>query len=181
MMRILVCLLLLLIVGAQTIGAHASAAEPQVTGGVDGILAAFDQYPIVAIGDVRNVQQLGDFYSSLIRHPDFTTQVGNIVLDVGNAQHQDMVDRYLAGEEISNEELQGIWMFNIDFGSISGPTTGMMYQQLLTTIREVNQTLPVDQRIRVLLGNPRLDPSVVQGGSPPTPTSISLMWSPMRF
>jgi hypothetical protein len=62
--------------------------------------------PIVALGEAHGLQEEADFIAQLIRHPGFYAKVKDIVVEFGNALYQDIVDRYVAGEEIPRTELQ---------------------------------------------------------------------------
>ena len=75
----------LLAIGAQALAAPA----PTVTNAADGIFDAFRTHSLVALGDWHGVAQETDFYSALIRDPRFAAEVGNLVLEIGDASRQD--------------------------------------------------------------------------------------------
>ena len=52
---------------------------PTVTSATDGIFAAFQRRPIVAIGDNHGLAQEEDFYVALVRDKRFAEEVGNVV------------------------------------------------------------------------------------------------------
>lgn len=134
----------------------------QVQNAVDGVLQAFDSYAVVAIGDEHGLQQLGDFYQALLRHPEFAKKVDALVVEYGNARYQDLIDRYVNGEDVPAEDLQKVWSDAV--GKIPGGTE-VMYPQLFAAVRAVNQSLPDDQKLRILLGDPPIDWSQVQDRS----------------
>ena len=70
---------------------------PTVTSAKDGIFAAFQTHPLVGIGDHHGMAQEEDFYAALIRDKRFATEVGNVVVEFGDAAQQGTVDRYLSG------------------------------------------------------------------------------------
>jgi hypothetical protein len=76
---------------------------------VDGILKAFQNHPLVAIGDDHNSAQEEDFYAALVRDPRFPTEAGNVVVEFGGAAHQDILDRYLNGQRVSYADLRKVW------------------------------------------------------------------------
>ncbi len=133
-------------------------ADPQVVNAVDGLFAAFETHSIVAIGDQHGVQELGDLYQALLRNPRFPEIVDAVVLEYGNARYQDLIDRYMNGENVPYEDLRHVWSDAV--GRVPGGTE-IMYIQLYTTLRAINQTLPEGERIRVLLGDPPIDWSSV--------------------
>jgi hypothetical protein len=73
---------------------------PTVSPAIDGVLAAFQTHALVGIGDKHNLAQELDFYGALVRDPRFAQQVGNVVVEFGGAAHQDIIDRYVAGDPV---------------------------------------------------------------------------------
>lgn len=132
----------------------AAAPPPKVVNAADGIFAAFDGHPLVGLGEWHGLAQELDFYSTLLRDPRFAAQVGNIVLEVGDAAQQSVIDRYVAGEDVPYTELRRVWADTVGWF----PTvTGIGSINLYATIREANRTLPPESRIRVWLGEPPID------------------------
>src|SRR6185312_12544569 len=71
---------------------------PTVNPAVDGIMQAFQTHTLVAIGDDHGLAQEQDFYAALVRDPRFARQVGNVVVEFGDAVDQPILDRYLDGQ-----------------------------------------------------------------------------------
>lgn len=150
---VLACAILL---GAMT-GAQA-APPPTVTPATDGILAAFQTHPLVGLGEWHGMAQEEDFYSTLIRDPRFAQLVGNVVVEMGDAAQQAVVDRYVNGEKVPYAELRKVWADTVgifptvrDLGTIN----------LYAAIRAVNAGLPPQSRIRIWLGDPPIEWSKV--------------------
>jgi hypothetical protein len=121
--------------------------------GVLGVLAAFDQAPIVALGEVHRLQELADFIVALLHHPRFPTVAQAIVVEFGNARYQDLIDRFVGGEPIEDTDLSWVWR-----DLVSAPTSDApIYEYFFRTVRAINRTLPADRRLRVLLGDPPID------------------------
>jgi hypothetical protein len=158
-MRFLITLLFITssLLGTRHIQAQ-EAAEPSVVNALDGIFEAFSSYSIVAIGEQHGIRELGDFYQAILRDARFVDNVDAVVLEYGNALFQDVIDRYMNGENIPYEDLQRVWSDAV--GKIPGGTE-VMYVQLFTTLRSINANLPAEERIRVLLGDPPIDWSTV--------------------
>lgn len=74
--------------------------EPIVTPAADGIFAAFQTHPLVGLGDEHGMAQEEDFYASLVRDKRFAKDVGNVVVEFGDAAQQETLDRYLTGEDV---------------------------------------------------------------------------------
>jgi hypothetical protein len=136
---------------AQRIGAQRAELRP--VDGAAAIIEALDRHQIVALGDLHGCEEFYQFIDRLLRRPDLADRVNDIVVEFGNALFQDVADRYTSGREVSPEELSKIWRDHtnpIVFDS-------RVYEHFLTTIREVNGTLPEAKRFRVHLGDPPID------------------------
>jgi hypothetical protein len=141
--------------GAQT----ASRVAPTVRPAIDGILTAFEKYPLVGIGDAHGLAQEEDFFADLIRDPRFAKEVGNVVVEFGTATHQDILDRYTNGGAVSFAELRSVWSDTVG----AEPTvTGLGYANFFAQVRTTNLSLPREQRIHVWLGEPVLDWATVK-------------------
>jgi hypothetical protein len=120
-----------------------------------GILAALDRYPLVALGERHLLQEMHDLYSALLLHPALPGKITDIVVEFGNALHQDLADRFILGDQpVAREELAQIWRFTIG-GNILWDAPA--YERFYRTVRAINWMLPARRRIRVLLGDPPFD------------------------
>lgn len=143
--------------------AAAVLPPPKVEPAIDGILDAFATRPLVAIGNSEGNAQQEDFYSALIRDPRFAREVGNVVVEFAAGAHQDILDRYLNGEDVPFSDLRKVWSdlvgynFPADLGLVN----------FFVSVRDVNRTLPPNQRIHVWGGEPPIDWSKVTRGFPP--------------
>jgi hypothetical protein len=72
---------------------------------------------------------------SLIRSPSFRREVGNIVVEGANSLYQPLVDRYLAGENISIKQLEIVWRN----GLAIGPVADEPEIELFKAVRTANQ------------------------------------------
>jgi hypothetical protein len=72
--RVLAVLLLLLAVTSQNPARGQQLEAPTVVPAIDGILKAFQNHALVAIGDDHNSAQEEDFYAALVRDPRFSTK-----------------------------------------------------------------------------------------------------------
>jgi hypothetical protein len=73
----------ILIAGTITAPAQ-EPGQPQPENAVRGILAAFDRFPVVALGMSHRQQDEADFSLALIRDPKFAATVSDIVVECGN-------------------------------------------------------------------------------------------------
>jgi hypothetical protein len=144
----------IIVVGAcLSLSAHA-APPPKVAPAADGIFAAFQSHPVVGIAEWHGLAQELDFYSILVRDPRFAREVGNIVLETGDAAQQPVVDRYINGENVPYAELRKVWADTVGWF----PTVGYVGSiNLYAAIRAVNAGLSRESRIKVWLGEPPID------------------------
>lgn len=130
------------------------SSSPTVTSAVDGIFAAFRSHPLVGICDNHGMAQEEDFFAALIRDKRFAAEVGNVVVEFGDATQQDTVNSYVSGDEVPYEKLRKVWSDTIGWV----PTvTSLGYINFYAQVRDVNQGLPPAQRIHVWLGDPPVD------------------------
>ena len=134
--------------------AASAPIAPTISPATDGIFAAFKTHPLVGLSEWHGLAQELDFYVTLLRDPRFAAEVGNIVLEVGDASQQAVIDRYVNGEQVPYTELRKVWSDAVGWyptvyyaGSIN----------IYSTVREVNAKLPPDKRIKVWLGEPPVD------------------------
>lgn len=146
----------LLFVGLFTASGRAAAAgfAPKVQSGVEGVLVAFSTHPLVGLGEHHALAQEGDFYNALVSDPRFAREVGNVVVEFGSAPHQDVLDRYLSGEDVPYAELREVWT---DLVGVYPAMVWTMYPNFFAQVRRVNMALPPDKRIKVWLGDPAAD------------------------
>jgi hypothetical protein len=151
MCRIALVYALLLGLCAPTFAApHA----PRVSPATDGIFAAFKTHPLVGLSEWHGLAQELDFYVALLRDPRFAAEVGNVVVEVGDASQQAVIDRYVNGEQVPYTELRKVWSDTV--GAVSTVVFAGSIN-IYSTIREVNAKLPPDKRIKVWLGDPPID------------------------
>jgi hypothetical protein len=122
---------------------------------VDAILEAFRSHQIVALDEGDHGNEQGHaFRLSLVRHPHFATTVNDIVVEFGNALYQDVIDRFIYGEDVAIESLRRVWQnttqphFAVDLP---------IYEEFFRAVRAVNMSVPAERRVRVLLGDPPID------------------------
>lgn len=133
--------------------AAASPAETKPSDAVAAILALFDRYPVVALGEAHGLAEEREFITKLVRDPAFAGKVNDIVVEFGNAKYQGVIDRYVAGEDVPEAELQRVWRDHTS----PGPQVSSAYPKYFAAFREVNKALPPAKRFRVLLGDPPID------------------------
>jgi hypothetical protein len=117
------------------------------------ILAAFDKYEVVAMPAAHGMKDIDDFILTLIRTPAFAEKVNDIEVECGNSLYQPVLDRYIAGEDVSFKEVRKVWR------NTTQPMCGQsgFVEQFFPLVRAINQKLPPAKRLRVLAGDPPID------------------------
>jgi len=139
---------------AASAGQSTVEAAPWVKPAIDGVLGLFRQKPVVALGDAHGLAQEEAFYGALVRDPRFAEEVGNVVVEFGGEASQDIIDRYVAGETVPLTELRRVWTETV--GWIPGATS-LGYVNFYASVRAANLKLPREHRIKVWLGDPKID------------------------
>ncbi len=80
-------------------------------------------------------------------------------MEFGNSRYQDVIDRFIRGEEVPGEILKRVWQDT----TIPRPIWDCpIYEQFFRAVRTLNTTLPRDRRLRVVLGDPPIDWATVR-------------------
>jgi hypothetical protein len=117
----------------------------------------------VALGDRHGLQEIHDLLAALLFHPDLPAQLTDVVVEFGNARHQDVADRFvLEGRPVAETDLQPIWRHTLG-GRVLWDAPA--YAQFFRTVRAVNWMRPPGRRLRVLLGEPPFDHTRVRGAA----------------
>jgi hypothetical protein len=141
----------------------AAAAKPiKPVEPVRGILAAFEAHDIVALDEGRHGnEQAHQLRLKLIRHPTFARNVNDIVVEFGSARYQELMDRYVRGEDIPAGELRRAWQDTTQHAVWDVP----IFEEFFRAVRQVNEPLPKDRQLRVLLADPPIDWAAVKTAS----------------
>ncbi len=122
---------------------------------IPAIVEAFRSRPIVALGNVEGGnEQSHAFQLALLRDPRFTAVASDILVEFGNALYQDVVDRFVRGEDVAYESLRRVWQ---NTTQVEYEWDLPVYEDFFRTVRAVNASLPQSRQIRVLLGDPPVD------------------------
>ena len=133
-------------------------SQPAPQPALPAVLGLFDRYPLVILAEEHWKRALGDFYVSLVRHPDFPKQAGTLVLECGNSLYQPILDRYENGEDVPFEQISQVWRNTTKVLGWESP----IYANLIAAVREVNRGLPPEKKIRVIASDAPIDWSRVR-------------------
>lgn len=122
---------------------------------VGAILDAFRSHALVGLGNVEGGNEPSHaFQLSLIQDPGFAATVNDIVVEFGNARYQEVMDRFVGGEEVPYDSLRQVWQ---NTTQVEFEWDLPIYEEVFRTVRSVNASLPRGRQIRVLLGDPPID------------------------
>ena len=119
---------------------------------VGAIIDAFQSHQLVAIGDAHGNIQGTAFRLDLIRDRRFIGVVNDILFESGNSRYQEVVDRYIRGEDVPTEMLERVWL-----DTTQQQVASREVPQEFTVVRAVNAALTPERRLRVLLGEPPIE------------------------
>jgi hypothetical protein len=147
--------------GTLRLAGQASPPRPAIpVDAIGAILDAFQTHPIVALGEGPHGNEQGHaFRLSLIRHPMFAATVNDIVVEFGNARYQSLMDRFVSGEDVSDDALRHVWQ---DTTVTTSVWDRPIYEEFFRAVRALNASLAPERRIRVLLGDAPIDWSRVK-------------------
>jgi hypothetical protein len=126
---------------------------------IDGIIDAFRTHPIVALDEEHDDERSAAFRLSLVRDPRFARVANDIVVEFGNSRYQHVIDRFLAGGQVSDDELKKVWQDTTQAHTIWDRP---IYESFFRDVRRINDGLPEELRLRILLGDPPVDWTAVR-------------------
>ena len=147
----------LVLVVAACLSAGAQSVQPLPAVRLDpiaGIADAFKAHQVVMLPGGHGSKPFHDLLLSLVRDPRIQGIVTDIVVEFGSSRYQDLIDRYVRGDEISDVALRRVWQNT----TIPGVTNdGPYVEEFYRAMRGINGSLPKERRYRVLLGDPPID------------------------
>jgi hypothetical protein len=127
-------------------------ANPIFSSGVEFVIETFDRYPVVAIADLPGCDELHSFVRTLVRSPELTSKVHNVIVDFGNPVYQQLVDRYLLdGESVSHSLLRHVWDDTTESPNLTWDSPE--YAEFFDTIHTINLSLLRERKVRVILAD----------------------------
>lgn len=119
------------------------------------VVQAYDSTSIVFFGESHDKVELLEFYTALIQNEFFQRKVDVIALELGNAFYQDILNRYIAGEEVDYSEVRKVWFDAtnslLQFGDSS------LTEQLINRIRAINLTIESNNKYQVVAMDPPIN------------------------
>lgn len=130
----------------------APAPRPAMVGVIDALRA----HQLVAITDPHGNAGMRDFLRSLLTDSRFPDVVNDIVLEIGNARYQALVDDYVNGGAVDEYALAEAWLNTTVPNQIAADV------EWFRQVRRINAHRPAARRLRLLLGDPPIDWATVK-------------------
>ncbi|CAE6892515.1 hypothetical protein [Vibrio sp. B1FLJ16] len=124
----------------------------------DAIMQAFEKHNFVAIGDYHWNDAFVRYATELVVKPEFSQQVNHVVVEFGNAKFQTVLDDYLSGDEVSEDQLNSVLRGALYFMAWMPD----VYRDFFKAIKQRNEDLPEGEKIRVHLAEAPFDWDTVQ-------------------
>ena len=136
--------------------ATAPSRPPTPEPAIDGVINALRAHQLVAISDPHGSAGMRDFLRRVFADARFPEVVNDVVLEIGNARYQALVDDYVNGGAVDESALAECWLNTTVPNQISADV------EWFRQVRRINASRPADRRLRILLGDPPIDWSKVQ-------------------
>ena len=130
--------------------AAASQGQVEPQDATQAMIQAISAHQIVMFGETHGNKQEYEWLCKLVKTPAFADRVDDIVVEFGNSLYQKTVDRYIAGEDIPQAQVEKAWRNMIGAVGPVSPVYGWFYQ----AVRASNLERRDGHKIRLLLGDP---------------------------
>jgi hypothetical protein len=146
--------------GSAASGSDGGHDELRPVNGIRAVLNAMDRYPLLGIGDNHMCEQSHVFLRSLVQYRAVQDKINDIVVEFGNALYQDTADRFFLDlGTVDYADIATMWRNTIG-GRVYWDAP--VYEQFYRTVRSINEKLPRERRIRVVLGDVDIDWSQIR-------------------
>ena len=115
------------------------------------VLTSFEHHRIVALGENHGHKEFHAWLERFLERPAAQAAIDDIVVEWGNARYQDLVDRYMQGQEVPWDSVTMAWR-----NTVVSPNTvwdAPVYAHFFRSIGRINAGLEPDARYRVLLAD----------------------------
>lgn len=135
---------------ANAVAGQEQVEPPAAQDATRAMIAAITAHPVVMFGETHANEQEYEWLCKLVKTPGFADRVDDIVVEFGNSLYQKTVDRYVAGGEVPEAQIEKAWRNMIGAVGPVSPVYGEFYK----AVRDSNLARHDGHRIRLLLGDP---------------------------
>ncbi len=146
------CAAFLLLPSAVTAAQIGMPGRPTPVEPIAAILEAFRTHDIVALTTPNDNVQVQTFLLSLVRDPRLPAMVNDIVIETASARYQDVIDRFVRGEDVQRDVLRKAWDNHTMPNNI-----GVQTEEMIREVRAVNASLSDTAKLRLIAGDPPID------------------------
>lgn len=133
----------------------AQNAQPHAATPIDPIAAiveAFGTHDLVTLTDPHGNVQIQSLLLSLVRDPRFANVANDIVIETASARYQDVIDRFVRGDDVAADILRKAWEDHTVPNSL-----GVQAEEFIRAVRAANTSLADPKKLRVVAGDPPID------------------------
>jgi hypothetical protein len=135
-------------------GAEASQARAARLDPIDGVVEAFKTHHVVMLPGGHGAKPGYDLLLAILRDPRVPGTITDIVVEFGSSRYQDVIDRFVRGDDIPFATLKHAWQDT----TIPSVTNDNPYiEDFYRSVRAINAALPKEKAFRVLAGDPPID------------------------
>lgn len=137
--------------GSSTVSTNPALATlaPEVQPDHTEVVDAIRAHRVVAMGEWHGSAREHAFIMALLEDPQVAPLIDSVVIEFGSAVHQDLVDQYVAGASIPDQELAQAWTTTTQQ---SGVWNAPIYRAFYRFVRDLNAGR--DRKLRLVLGDP---------------------------
>lgn len=135
----------------------ADAAEQRESAAIGALARQFDRHPLILIGELHRSREIHAFLQRLLATPEFICRADAIVVEFGNSRFQPLVDAYVAGADVPEDELRHAWQDTAVPLTWNAP----MYRRVFERVREIHRAKFCAHPLRLVLADPPLDWSAI--------------------
>ena len=105
------------ILAAFTLVSAGQASKPAVrVDPIDGIVEAFSTHQVVMLPGGHGGKQGYSLLLAIVREPRGQGTVTDIVVEFGSSRYQDVIERFVRGDAISDAALRRVWQDTVTAG-----------------------------------------------------------------
>jgi len=126
---------------------------------IAALIDAFRTHSVVAFGEgAHGNDQSKAFRLALLDNARFQAIVNDIVVEGASASYQEVADKFVSGGDVSEAAVRAAWENSTQTQlTLTGPGT----TAFVRAVRTMNARLPRQRQLRVLLGDPPIDWSLI--------------------
>ncbi len=144
---------------AATSPTVAGTGETRESAAISALARQFDRHPLILIGELHRSREIHAFLQRLLASPEFICRADAVVVEFGNSRFQPLVDAYVAGAEVADDELRHAWQDTAVPLTWNAP----MYRRVFERLRAINHAKLCPHPLRLVLADPPLDWSTIHG------------------